>query len=59
MASGMGCCIFEHRAQRASRFHRSTAIACTVRTGRRTEGQRFNPAKLLLDPYAREILGTL
>ena len=35
-----------------SRPATSTAIACTVRTSRNA-GHRFNPNKLLLDPYAR------
>ena len=38
------------RAARAS----STAIASTARTSR-THGHRFNPHKLLLDPYAKAI----
>ena len=38
------------RAPRAS----STATACTVPT-RPRQGHRFNPAKLLIDPYARAI----
>ena len=36
----------------------STAIACTARTSP-SEGHRFNPNKLLLDPYARNIVGAL
>ena len=34
----------------------STAIASTAPT-RRTQGHRFNPEKLLLDPYARAVSG--
>ena len=41
----------------ASAPARSTAIACTGRTSPRP-GHRFNPAKLLLDPYAKAIAGT-
>ena len=36
----------------------STAIACMVRTSRRN-GHRFNPNKLLLDPYAKAHVGAL
>ena len=42
------------RAARAS----STATACTG-PGRPSEGHRFNPAKLLLDPYAKAISGKI
>ena len=38
-------------ARRAAR-RTSTASACTARTSR-SAGHRFNPAKLLLDPYAK------
>ena len=37
---------------------RSTAIACTARTSRK-HGHRFNPNKLLLDPYAKALVGEL
>ena len=40
------------RAARAS----ATATGCTARTGRGT-GVRANPAKILVDPYARRITG--
>ena len=36
----------------------STATACTART-RPSAGHRFNPHKLLLDPYARALVGPL
>ena len=37
---------------------RSTAIACTARTSPRN-GHRFNPNKLVLDPYAKAFVGAL
>ena len=37
---------------------RSTAIASTAPTSRRP-GHRFNPNKLLLDPYAKQMVGQL
>ena len=61
------------RAHRAARIHRrdlarlrartsarrrSMATACTGPTSR-TQGHRFNPNKLLLDPYARGHVGEL
>ena len=45
------------RAGRSNRA-RSTATACTARTSRKP-GHRFNPNKLLLDPYAKAHVGEL
>ena len=47
IASGMGTC-------RTCGPDSSTDIACTAR-GSPQQGHRFNPAKVLLDPYARAI----
>ncbi len=51
MKSGMATCSMSAPAL-------FTAIACMVRMSP-SNGHRFNPNKLLIDPYAREFVGEL
>ena len=48
-----------HLARRAARASRPASATASAPTGRgsRRSGLRFNPAKLLLDPYARAVSG--